>query len=129
MPIDDDIENILDLEEDEKIIHSLHRTYLSFAIPFIFGVIGIVLFVYVYLFGNLLEFILEFQNLLPFFVSVPFLIIVIVIVAGVIVGKWYAKGHLFIITTKRILFYTKFVTKNLRELRYKKAESAVGEDL
>ncbi len=125
MPIDDDIPNILELEDDEKLIHTLHRTFLSFAIPFIFGIISFVLMIFLYIFGNLTELIMNFQFIIPFLFSLPFIIIVVVVAIGVVLGIWYARGHLFLITNKRILFYTKFVTKNLRELRYKKITDSV----
>ncbi|NHI91940.1 MAG: PH domain-containing protein [Candidatus Lokiarchaeota archaeon] len=119
MPIDDDIPNILELDEGEKLVHTLHRTYLSVAFTVIFGAIFLDIIIFIYA----AEFIFDpdiYMYTLPVFIPLFILIPVIIILIGLFVGKWYAGGHLFLITTKRILFYTKFVNKTMRELKFSK---------
>ena len=118
--IDDDIPELLELEDDEKLVHTLHRTYLSVAMTIIFGALFIFGYLMITIYGQMFQIILDFAYYAPLFLGAPFIVLVICIVIGILIGKWYAGGHLFLITTKRILFYKKFVTKNLRELRFNK---------
>ena len=110
MPIDNDIPEILELEGDEKLVHTLHRTYLSFA----FTVIGAAIFISVMVIVYSAQFVFDpdlIWLVLPIIAPIYIILPIIIIVIGLILGKWYAAGHLFLITTKRILFYTKFVNK------------------
>lgn len=127
MGIDLDIPDIVELDEDEKIIHVLHRTYLSFVFPFS-AAITIVNFIIV---GSIISQLLG--TLLPLFgpmflvvllggLFVPFGIIMAV---GILLGYFYARGHLYIVTNRRLLFYTKFIVKILREIRYQKITDTV----
>ncbi|MHA1798619.1 MAG: PH domain-containing protein [Candidatus Helarchaeota archaeon] len=117
MPIDEDIAGILELEENEKLVHKLYRAYLSVVFGVIFGVLftfGIIIF---YVFTYLTQFLFDF---LLIYLPIILVIMIILIVIGVIIGKWYAAGHLYLITNKRIIFYTKFVNKTMREVRFSK---------
>ncbi len=125
MPIDDDISEILDLDEDEKLIHTLHRTWLSVAMTIIFGALMLFLIIMGYAGGNIFQLFSFAPHMVWVMLVAPFAILIIGILIGVGLGKWYAGGHLFLITNKRILFYTKFVSKNLRELRFNKITDSV----
>jgi len=119
MPIDDDIPGILELGADEKLVHTLHRTYLSVAFMVIAAAIAIDVVVFVYMAQIMFEEVL-FPLIAPYILPIFIIIPVVIIVIGLFAGKWYASGHLFLVTSKRILFYTKFFNKTLRELEYSK---------
>ena len=119
MPIDNDIPEILELDEGEKLVHTLHRTYLSVA----FTVIAAAIFIDVMIIIYSAQFVYEpvlMTYTLPYIIPVYIIVPIVIIGIGLLAGKWYAGGHLFLITNKRILFYTKFFNKTLRELKFSK---------
>jgi len=90
MPIDDDISEILDLESDEKLIHTIHRTWLSVAINIIFGSIVLFLFIMSYAFGSIFQLFSFAPQMVGVMLVAPFAILIIGILIGVGLGKWYA---------------------------------------
>ena len=125
MRIDKDIPNIFTPEKDEKLEFALHRKFISFLINFIvsfFIIIGIG-------FSYSLQYIYEFISLdigVLFTILSIFLLILIVILSLVsIIGIFYVRGHLYLVTNFRIIVYKKFITKQLREVRYEKIKDVI----
>ncbi len=124
MQIDEDIPDIIDLEFDEKVIHILHRKFISFIFPFLMILAIIVGSTLTGFLGILFDPFILFY-VLPVIIIVIGFILGTVISVGLLLGYFYCRGHVYLITNKRIIYYMKFVSKNLRELRYPKISDTV----
>ncbi|MHC1591952.1 MAG: PH domain-containing protein [Candidatus Helarchaeales archaeon] len=133
MRIAEEIPSIIELEEDEKIFYILHRSFLSFAFPYVAAILGITFSIVIGSIFYLFEFITEFSYillyyapfLLPMVIGVFSLILSLIIGIGLVIGYFYTRGHLYIVTNKRIILYITFISKNMREVKYSKITDTI----
>jgi len=106
------------LLQDEKILMTLQRRYPSI-FSSILSTAGFALIVY---WWSIFRYITQYAGFLMetlftlFYAS-------IVVIAGIftlmaIVGYFYVRGHLYILTDRRIIMLRKFITVSVRELTY-----------
>lgn len=103
---------------DEKIITTLGRRYPSIITSMLSFVITIAFTAWVYAvryitqyFPSYLEIVVEF--LYPIIFAVACLLALIALV-----GYSYIRGHLYVLTDRRIILFRKFITISVRELLY-----------
>lgn len=113
-----------DLEDNEEILEVLQRNRGSYYAPRLFRG-GILLIVYFALrFGILFEEIQRssiFTNIMTWFLILWGVYFVI----SLLLGNIFVKGHVYIITTKRIVLIRKFLGIMFREIEYKRITDLV----
>jgi len=58
------------------------------------------------------------ENAIYYLYGIVFLFILVLAVA-LFIGYFYVRGHLYVLTNRRIILYRKFVTISIREVAYK----------
>ncbi|MEM2439795.1 MAG: PH domain-containing protein [Candidatus Bathyarchaeia archaeon] len=106
------------LHQDEKVLMRLQRRY-----PSIFSsILSTVVFMFFVYWWSIFRYIIQYSGFLAEALF-TLLYAVIAFTAGIfiliaLVGYFYVKGHLYILTDKRIIMFRKFITVSVRELAY-----------
>jgi len=106
------------LLKDEKILMTLQRRYPSI-FSSILSTAGFAIIVY---WWSIFRYITQYSGFLMEALFTLFYALIVVI-AGIftlmaIVGYFYVRGHLYVLTDRRIIMLRKFITVSVRELAY-----------
>lgn len=117
-------EKYFELDEREKIIDVLQRNFYSFYIP---RIVRGVIFLAVYSILRFLVFSNWNQTSALFIILSNWILFIWFLIFGVsmIIGSLFVKGHIFIITDRRIILIRKFLGILYREIEYKRITDLV----
>ncbi len=119
-----EINEIVDLEDDEHIFKVIQRTNHSYFIPVIFR--NIIIWIIIVLSQLAQRFIFpSINSIISDIVLIFFFVWLGIFILSIILGKVFVKGHIYVITNKRIIMQRKFLSILFREIEYKRITDLV----
>ncbi|NHI91939.1 MAG: hypothetical protein EAX96_05510 [Candidatus Lokiarchaeota archaeon] len=118
----------INLREGETIQKVYNRSYISFllstVIPSaIFGTIILVVSIFSMIYSLLTSLqilIPAWQNLYTLIIVFLFSLIIGLIILAIVLGKYYCASHVYLITSKRIILFKKFIIITRRDVEFDK---------
>lgn len=109
---------------DENIVMTLKRRYPSLITSFLASFISIVIAGSGSVIGQISRS-PNVSNAIATYVYSIVVAIVLVSVVALLIGYFYVRGHLYVLTNRRIILFRKFVTISIREVGYKEITDIV----
>lgn len=125
--IQEELPSEIKLREDETVQKMYHRSTISFYLgTLIPGAIGGLIFVVIGAFSIIISVLGAIQSLIPawnsfyiFIVVFIFIIYALIVGLAAFLGKPYCEGHRYIITSRRIILFKKFIVITRRDIEFK----------
>jgi len=109
---------------NENVVMTLKRRYPSLITSFLASFIGILSVGSGSIIGQISSS-PNLSNAIANYLYAIVVAIVLVLVVALLIGYFYVRGHLYVLTNRRIILFRKFITISIREVAYKEITDVI----